>query len=71
MRQALLLVRSQNVSEATRVIQRALVDRKADASPRRDPREWEFIPPRPLEIGTIAPVEPLPQQAQEQTQSAG
>ena len=59
MPQALQLVRSQNVSEATRVIQRALVDRVGDASPVDNPRERGLIPPPSSEIiGTAEAVEP-------------
>jgi poly(hydroxyalkanoate) depolymerase family esterase len=65
MRQALQLVRSQNVLEATRVIQRAFLDRGVDASQVDDPREPALIPP-PSET-----VKPAPQQAQEMAASAG
>ena len=72
MRQALQLVRSQNVSEATRVIQRALLERGGDASAADDPRERRLIPPpSPEIIGTAETVEPAPQPAQERTASAG
>ena len=71
MRQALQLVRSQNVSEATRVIQRALVERGGDASPVDNPRERGLIPPPlPEIIGTAEAVEPARQPAQELAASA-
>jgi poly(hydroxyalkanoate) depolymerase family esterase len=70
MRQALQLVRSQNVSEATRVIQRALVEPGSDAPP--VPRERGLIPPSSPEIiGTAAAIKPAPQPAQERAASAG
>jgi poly(hydroxyalkanoate) depolymerase family esterase len=72
MRQALQLVRSHNVSEATRVIQRALLERTGDAPPADDPRERKFIsPPSPEIIGTAETVKPEPQPAQERAASAG
>jgi Arc/MetJ-type ribon-helix-helix transcriptional regulator len=71
MRQALQLVRSKNVSEATRVIQRALVDRVGDASPVDNPRERGLIPPPSSEIiGTADAVKPAPRPAQERAASA-
>ena len=71
MRQALQLVRSQNVSEATRVIQRALVERGGDASPVDSQRERGLIPPpSPEIIGTAEAVEPVRQPAQELAASA-
>jgi poly(hydroxyalkanoate) depolymerase family esterase len=64
MRHALQLVRSQNVSEATRVIQRALVERGGDAPPADDPRERKLIPPPSPEIlGIAETVKPAPQPA--------
>jgi poly(hydroxyalkanoate) depolymerase family esterase len=72
MRQALQLVRLQNVSEATRVIQRALAERGGDASPVGDPRERVMIPPPSSEIiGTAETVKPAPQPAQERAAGAG
>jgi poly(hydroxyalkanoate) depolymerase family esterase len=72
MRHALQLVRSQNVSEATRVIQRALVERGGDASPVDDPCGRKLIPPPSPEIlGTAETVKPAPQPAQERAASAG
>ena len=72
MRQALQLVRSQNLSEATRVIQRALVERGGDASPVDDPRERRLIrPPSPEIIGTAETVKPASRPAQERAASAG
>ena len=72
MRQALQLVRSQNVSEATRVIQRALVERVGDAPPVDDLRERLLIPPpSPGIIGTAEAVKPAAQPAQERAAGAG
>ena len=66
MRQALQLVRSQNVMEATRVIQRALANRGGDVSPADDSREPGLIPPpSPDVIETGETVKPTPQQAHE------
>ncbi|HMK90268.1 MAG TPA: hypothetical protein VK446_11635, partial [Methylocystis sp.] len=66
MRQALQLVRSQNVLEATRVIQRALADRGADASPVDETRERALIsPPSPDILETVETAKPAPQQAHE------
>src|SRR5262249_16597072 len=50
MRQALQLIRSQNVLEATRVIHGALADRGAEASPTDDLGERELILLPPPEI---------------------
>ena len=70
MRQALNLVRSQNVMEATRVIQRALTDQGADLSPADDSRERAPILPPPPKIFEAA--EPTPaRQTQERAASAG
>ena len=66
MRQALQLVRSQNGTEATRVIQRALANRGGDVSPADDSREPGLIPlPSPDVIETKETVKPTPQQAHE------
>ena len=61
MRRALQLTRTANVMEATRVIQRALGGRKADASPAEEPGESVRLlrPPRPVSADAI--VEPPPQ----------
>jgi len=71
MRQALQLVRSRNVMEATLVIQRALADRGGDASPVDDSREPGLIPlPSPDVIETRETVKPTPRQAHERAASA-
>jgi poly(hydroxyalkanoate) depolymerase family esterase len=60
------------VSEATRVIQRAIIERGGDASPVDNPRERGLIPPpSPEIIGSAEAVEPAPQPAQERAASAG
>ncbi|RBP09231.1 poly(hydroxyalkanoate) depolymerase family esterase [Roseiarcus fermentans] len=67
MRQALQLVRSQDVMEATRVIQRALLDRTNDASPPEAARESRPFPA----LGSAATLEAAAQPAPERTASGG
>ena len=60
--QALQLTRSQNVMEATRVIQRAIADLQRPAPPVDEPRERApALPPPPEVTRTADAVEPSPQ----------
>ncbi len=62
--QALQLTRSQNVMEATRVIQRAIADLQRPAPPVDEPRERApALPPPPEVTRTADAVEPPPQRA--------
>ncbi len=49
MRQALKLTRSQNVMEATRVIQRALAGSETDSTPYEEPQASALVLPRPTQ----------------------
>src|SRR5271157_2545673 len=67
MRQALQLTRSQNLMEATRVIQRALAGLERAAPPVDEPRERALAPPPPPVVSPTADaVEPPPQHAHRQ-----
>jgi poly(hydroxyalkanoate) depolymerase family esterase len=64
MRQALQLTRSQNLMEATRVIQRVLAGLERAAPPVDEPRERALaLPPPPVVSLTADAVEPPPQHA--------
>ena len=69
MRQALQLVRSQDVTEATRVIQRAILDRMGDASPPEPGREGRPVPRVPV-FGFDGTAEAAPRREPERTARA-